>query len=92
MHDLHIACNVFLTSYYLSQVAKAEAHCATKDELVALLGKGRSKQGMFLGDLQNGELEIGQVSAHLKSILSAKEIVDSVWSDFTALVKDPLMR
>ncbi len=73
-------------------MAKAEAHCATKEELIALLGKGRSKQGMFLGDLQNGELEIGQVCAHLKDILPAKDIIDTIWADFMALSKDPLMR
>jgi enoyl-[acyl-carrier protein] reductase II len=75
----------FLFVHCSAQVAEAEGRCASKEELVTLLGRGRSKQGMFLGDLQNGELEIGQCSAHIK-------IVDSIWTEFTALRQDPLMR
>jgi enoyl-[acyl-carrier protein] reductase II len=78
--------------YNPAQVVEAESRCANKEELVTLLGRGRSKQGMFLGDLQNGELEIGQCSAHINDIKSAKEIVDSIWTEFTALRQDPLMR
>ena len=43
-----------------------------------MLGKGRAKKGMFLGDLDEGELEIGQVAALIKEIKSAKEIVDEI--------------
>lgn len=74
------------------QVAEAESRCASKEELSALLGRGRSKQGMFLGDLQNGELEIGQCSAHINDIRSAKDIVDSMWREFTLLREDPLRK
>lgn len=73
-------------------MAEAEGRCANKDELVTLLGRGRSKQGMFLGDLQNGELEIGQCSAHINDIRSAKDIVDSIWAEFQLLREDPLRR
>ena len=45
-----------------------------------------------MGDLQNGELEIGQCSAHIRNIPPAKEIVDTVWEEFCALREDPLMR
>lgn len=74
------------------QVAQAEARCASKEEMITLLGKRRSKIGMFEGDLVNGELEIGQVAAHLNDILPAKEIVDSIWEEFCALRLDPLRR
>ncbi len=74
------------------QVAQAEARCASKEELIALLGKRRSKIGMFEGNLQDGELEIGQVAAHLNDILPAKEIVESIWQEFCALREDPLRR
>jgi enoyl-[acyl-carrier protein] reductase II len=47
---------------------------------------------MFLGDLQNGELEIGQCSAHINDIRSAKDIVDSMWREFTLLREDPLRK
>ena len=42
------------------------------------LGKGRAKMGIFEGDLKEGELEIGQVSAHIKNIVSAKEVIDTM--------------
>lgn len=72
-------------------MAQAEARCASKEELATLLGKRRSKIGMFEGDLENGELEIGQVAAHLNDILPAKDIVESIWRDFSALSKNPLL-
>lgn len=71
---------------------EAEARCASKEEMLALLGKGRSKMGMFQGDLDEGELEIGQCSAHINDIKSAKEIVDSIWEEFCLLREDPLRR
>ena len=46
--------------------------CASKEELEQLLGKGRAKKGMFEGDLEEGELEIGQVSALIKDIKPAE--------------------
>lgn len=49
-------------------VAEAEARGALKEELAAILGKGRAKKGIFEGDLENGELEIGQVSSMINSI------------------------
>jgi enoyl-[acyl-carrier protein] reductase II len=73
-------------------VVEAEGRCASKEDLLTLLGRGRSKQGMFQGDLQNGELEIGQCSAHINDIKSAKEIVDSIWAEFQLLAQDPLRR
>ena len=47
-----------------------------------ILGKGRAKKGMFEGDLDEGELEIGQISMYLQSIKSAKDIVDEIIQDF----------
>jgi enoyl-[acyl-carrier protein] reductase II len=47
-----------------------------------LLGRGRAKKGMSLGDLEEGELEIGQVSARIKGIISAKEVIDQTISEF----------
>ncbi len=62
-------------------VAAAENRGDSKSELEQLLGRGRAKKGMFEGDLQNGELEIGQVSALIKSIQPAQDIVSEVWNE-----------
>ena len=53
---------------FFQMVAEAEARGALKEELAAILGKGRAKKGIFEGDLENGELEIGQVSSMINSI------------------------
>jgi enoyl-[acyl-carrier protein] reductase II len=50
--------------------------------LKELLGRGRAKKGMSLGNLEEGELEIGQVSARIKEIVSAKEVVEQTISEF----------
>ena len=52
-----------------------------------LLGRGRAKKGMFEGDMQSGELEIGQISAYLNRILSAKEIIDEIMEEFKISIK-----
>jgi len=77
---------------FYKKVQEAEAHGATTEELAALLGKGRSKKGMFDGDLTEGELEIGQVSALLNSILPAGEIVKNVWEEFNSVLQNPIKK
>lgn len=67
---------------FYSQIAEAENKGATVEELKELLGKGRAKKGIFEGDLEEGELEIGQVSALIKEIKPAKEIVDEIMKEF----------
>ncbi len=61
---------------FYQQIITAEKNKVTIEELKALLGKGRAKKGMFEGDLKNGELEIGQVSALINKITPAKEITE----------------
>ena len=68
---------------FFEKVQEAEKAGATKEELITLLGRARAKKGMFEGDLDEGELEIGQVSALLDQILPAGEIVKNVWKEFT---------
>jgi len=51
-------------------------------ELKKILGKGRAKKGMFEGDIDDGELEIGQISSYLDSIKPAKEIINEIVNDF----------
>lgn len=67
--------------FYL-QVQQAYEEGASTEELKQLLGRGRAKKGMFEGDLENGELEIGQVSALIHDIVPAAAIVKDLVSDF----------
>ena len=62
--------------------------CPTKDELIALLGRARSKRGMFEGDLVEGELEIGQIAGIINEIKPAAEIVEEMISDFEKAQKE----
>ena len=54
----------------------------TKQELTGLLGRARAKKGIFEGDLDNGELEIGQIAGIINEISSAKDILEEIISDF----------
>lgn len=72
---------------FYQKVQEAEWRGASKEELDGLLGKRRSKTGIFEGDLDEGELEIGQVSAALKKIETAAGIVQSVWEEYGSLKK-----
>jgi len=60
---------------------------ASVEEMRALLGKGRAKKGMFEGDLENGELEIGQVAASITSIQPVAEIIKELVSDCNAALQ-----
>ncbi len=76
-----------LKNGFAEAVAKAEAEGADQRRLIELLGKARAKLGMFEGDMENGELEIGQVSAMLTEIKPAKQILDGIWQEFMAQQK-----
>ena len=67
---------------FFEQVDVAEQRCANKEELQSILGHGRAKKGMYEGDLEEGELEIGQVSSSICEILPAGQILQQIWSDF----------
>ena len=56
----------------------------TENDLKTFLGKGRAKRGMFEGDLEKGELEIGQIAGLINEISSVSDIVDSIISEFNA--------
>ncbi len=72
---------------FFEQVETAEKEGASKEELEKLLGRGRAKKGMFEGDLNEGELEIGQVSSAIKDIKPAAQIVDEIMTDFKATIE-----
>ena len=81
-----------LKNEFFKQVQAAEQRGATTEELSTLLGRARAKKGMFEGDLAEGELEIGQVSALLDGILPAGDIVKNVWKEFTDGLANPVKK
>jgi enoyl-[acyl-carrier protein] reductase II len=70
---------------FSAQVAEAEARSASPEALRELLGRGRAKRGMRGGDLVEGELEIGQVSARLDNLPQAGDVVRDVVAGYEAL-------
>ncbi|MBU2903802.1 nitronate monooxygenase [Arenibacter algicola] len=68
---------------FYSDIQKAYAGCATVEELKSLLGRARAKKGMFEGDMEEGELEIGQVAAIIHEIKPAAQIVMDMMEEFT---------
>lgn len=79
-----------LKNKFFQQVQEAELRGADDEELKQLLGRARAKKGMHEGDLDEGELEIGQVSALLDDILPAGKIVENVWKEFNEALRRPL--
>ena len=75
---------------FYKQVQEAENKGASVEELKAILGRARAKKGMFEGQLEEGELEIGQVGANVIDILPAAKIVDEVWQDFKEALANPI--
>lgn len=71
-----------LANEFAATVQKAEAEGADNAVLADLLGKGRAKKGMFEGDLDQGELEIGQIAACIREIPKAGDLVRKLWADF----------
>lgn len=71
-----------LRNAFFEKVRNAELSGATKEELSELLGRGRAKKGMFEGDLEEGELEIGQAAAIIHEIKPAAQIIKEIVADF----------
>lgn len=72
---------------FFQQIQEAYQRCASPEELKEILGRARAKKGMFEGDMQEGELEIGQVSGGIHTIQPAAEIVAEIWADFKQTVQ-----
>lgn len=77
-----------LKNEFYQNIEEAYTQKASKEELSNILGRGRAKQGMFLGDLVEGELEIGQVSASIHDILPAGEIVSKMVKEYNQALED----
>ena len=67
---------------FYQKIANAYENNVSVDSLKELLGKGRAKKGMFEGDLEEGELEIGQVSSSIDKILSAQQIINEIIEEY----------
>lgn len=74
-----------LKNRFAETIKEAELRGASEEELKNILGRARAKKGMFEGDMNEGELEIGQVSALIHEIKPAAEIVEEVIYEFENL-------
>lgn len=71
-----------LENNFAKQIHEAENRGADRAELAEILGRARAKRGMFEGDMQEGELEIGQVASSIYKTESANEIFKNIWNEF----------
>jgi len=67
---------------FYEEVHQAEQSGASVEALRTLLGRGRSKRGIFEGDLDEGELEIGQIASAVKKVQPAAEILMEIWTEY----------
>ena len=74
-----------LKNKFYTDVKRLYENTPTKEELSALLGRGRAKKGMFEGDLEEGELEIGQIAGLIHEIKPAAEVVAEIITEFKAI-------
>ncbi|HQK40871.1 MAG TPA: nitronate monooxygenase, partial [Flavobacterium alvei] len=73
---------------FYQDVQDLYAQCPTKEELVTLLGRARAKHGMFEGDMDEGELEIGQIAGLIHEIKPAAEIISEMIFEFEQARKE----
>lgn len=71
-----------IKNQFFEEVSEAELRGASVDEMREILGKGRAKKGMFEGELKEGELEIGQVSALLNKIQAVSDIIKQIMQEY----------
>ena len=75
-----------LKNDFFNEVMKAYENDATPEQLNELLGRGRAKKGMYEGDMNQGELEIGQISSRIREIKPAGEIVQEIIDEYHRLL------
>lgn len=75
-----------LRNAFFEKIREAELSGASREELSTLLGRGRAKKGMFEGDMEDGELEIGQAAAIIHEVKPAEQIVQEIVNDFNSTV------
>lgn len=77
-----------IKNHFYQKVEEAYSRCAEPEELKALLGRGRAKKGMFEGDLNEGELEIGQIAAMLNEVKPAATIVREMMTEYNEALRE----
>jgi enoyl-[acyl-carrier protein] reductase II len=75
---------------FFAEAFDAEQNGADTETMQNILGRARAKKGMFEGDMEEGELEIGQIASVIKTIKPAVEIVNEIWNEFQ-IAKNELM-
>ncbi len=69
---------------FYEQITAAEKNGSTIEDLKNILGKGRSRRGIFEGDIDEGELEIGQAASFVKEVKPAAEVLSEIWNEYQA--------
>jgi len=77
-----------LRNKFFDQIRNAESHCASNEALKNLLGKGRAKKGIFEGDLDEGELEIGQAASLIDQVIPVAEIMENILKEYHSALKE----
>jgi enoyl-[acyl-carrier protein] reductase II len=77
----HVPVRLFKNKFH-DEIYNLENECASKEQLISHLGKGRAKKGMLEGDIDDGELEIGQICSLIKDIPTTDEMVKSLIKKF----------
>ncbi len=77
-----------IKNQFYEEVKEAYQKCATREDLISLLGRARAKKGMFEGDLTEGELEIGQVASLIDSVVSVEEVFEELLNEIKDLSFD----
>jgi enoyl-[acyl-carrier protein] reductase II len=71
-----------IRNQFYEKIKAAEESGSDRQEMIRILGRGRARSGIFLGDLEEGELEIGQISAMIRDVKPAAEILTEIWKEF----------
>ena len=71
---------------FFNQVKQAEDGGATAEQLRELLGRGRARTGIFEGDMQNGELEIGQIASLIRDLPQTKDVVKNIIEEYNSKI------
>lgn len=73
---------------FYDKILQAYSENASVDDLKNILGRGRAKNGMFLGDMNDGELEIGQISSLINDVKPARMIIDEILDEFNLAIQE----
>ncbi len=82
----HVPVRLLKNKFY-EGIKKLEDEGASEEKLIQELGKGRARQGMLEGNLEEGELEIGQGCSMVRKVQSVEEIVNEVVNDYQKIIK-----